>query len=72
MQYSDDLEKIMKLNPNYRDPVVLSINTIKLGDVEIDQHSTENMQWYRHKGDVKLEHLFFDGYTHLIALIVIL
>ena len=34
---SDDLEKRMKSNPNYRDPVVLGINAFKLGDnVEID------------------------------------
>lgn len=26
----------MKLNSNYRDSVILGINTLKLGDIEID------------------------------------
>ena len=74
MQYSD-LSENMKLNPNYRDSVILAINTSKLTDIEIDPlgetevikqlHSMKNddIHWYRYKGDIKLEHLFFYGYV---------
>jgi hypothetical protein len=67
-------EKTMKLNPNYRDPVVLGINAFKLGDnLEIDPqvntslvqqiHDIKNAQWYRYKGDIKLKHLFACKYV---------
>jgi len=68
--------KTMKLNPNYRDPVVLGINAYKLGDnMEIDPQvntslvkhlhniKNENTQWYRYKGDIKLKHLFACKYV---------
>jgi hypothetical protein len=61
----------IKLNPNYRDPVVLGINGFKLGDnleidpeintiqfQEIDNIKNGKFQWYRYKGDIKVKHLF--------------
>jgi hypothetical protein len=49
-----DIPENMKLNPNYRDPVVLSINAAKLGDkLELDPESLS----YRYKGDIKLKHI---------------
>ena len=74
IQYSD-FSKNMKLNPNYKDSVILGINTDKLENIAIDPlgetevikqlHSMKNddIHWYRYKGDIKLEHLFFYGYV---------
>lgn len=69
MAYLDIPEK-MRLNPNYRDSVVLGTNGSKLGDnLEIDPQVNEslvkqihdiqnkNTQWYTYKGDIKLKHL---------------
>ena len=71
----DGAVKTMKLNSNYRDPVVIGINTYKLGDhLEIDPKVNEslvkhihnlqnkNTQWYTYKGDIKLKHLFVCKY----------
>ena len=60
--------KMMKLNPSYRDLVVLGINAYKLGDnLEIDPQVNTSLvqqindmtsaQWYRYKGDIKIKHL---------------
>ena len=65
----------MKLNPNYKDPVVLGINTSKLENITIDplgetevikqmrKAKNESTHWYRCKGNIKLENLFFYGYV---------
>lgn len=78
MQYSDISEN-MKLNPNYKDSVILGINTFNLENVAIDplgetevikqMHKTknENIHWYRYKGDIKIEHLFFYGYVPFVS-----
>lgn len=74
MHYSNISENV-KLNPNYRDSVILGINTSELANIEIDplgetevikqirKTKNENIHWYRYKGDIKLEHLFFYGYV---------
>ena len=70
MAYLHIPEETKRLNPNYRNSVVLSINGSKLGDnLEIDPQVNEslvrqihdiqnkNTQWYTYKGDIKLKHL---------------
>lgn len=55
----------MKLNPNYRDFIVIGVNAYKLEleidpeiNLEINRRESKNIQWYRHKGNIKLKHLF--------------
>jgi len=75
-QYPDDPEKQMKLNPNYRDPVVLGINASKLGDnleindgvntplvIQTPVKKNENTELYRYKGNIKAKHLFLYKYV---------
>ncbi len=56
--------KTLASNPNYRDVVIIGMNAFKLGDrVEIDPEAeilqkSENLHWYRCKGDIKLKHLY--------------
>lgn len=55
-----DIPEKLKLNPNYRDVVVLGVNGSKLGDkIELDPESLS----YRYKGHIKLKHLF--KYKHV-------
>ena len=73
MHYSD-FSEIMKSDPKYKGSVILGINTSKLENIEIDplgetevikqirKTKNENIHWYRYKGDINIEHLFFYGY----------
>jgi len=74
MAYLHIDQKSNKLDPNYRDSVVLSINGSKLGDnLEIDPQVNTSLvqqirdvtsaQWYRYRGDIKLKHLHARKYV---------
>jgi hypothetical protein len=60
IKYLNVSEKAMKCTPNYRDIVVLGVNASKLDNIEIDpqvipSENSDNVEWFRYKGDIKLK-----------------